>query len=248
MTQSTFIGALVVGLFATGATALAQEPVPEVEPAPGAAAPAQTAPAPAPSGAVGPRGAIELGLRIGYGYPVGNEGAVPGSNNTSLHDDISGLIPIWIDAGFRPNPNVYLGVFFQYAFAFVNNDQNPDCAQSGVSCSAKDLRLGLDAHYHFSPGESLDPWVGVGAGYEWLVLDESAGAVSVSETASGFEFVNLQIGGDFAVAPNVGIGPFFAFTLAEYSHLGGAIDTDLATKSIHGWMMGGVRGVFDLGL
>ena len=97
-----------------------------------------------------------------------------------------------------------------------------------MSCSAKDLRLGLNVHYHFSPGESFDPWVGLGAGYEWLVLDESAGGVSVSETASGFEFGNLQLGGDFAVAPNFGIGPFFTFTLAQYSHLGGAIDTDLA--------------------
>lgn len=130
----------------------------------------------------------------------------------------------------------------------MNSDQNPDCAQTGVSCSAADVRLGLNVHYHFSPGESFDPWVGVGAGYEWLVLDESAGAISVSETARGFEFANFQLGGDFSVAPSFGIGPFFAFTLAEYSHLGGTIEADLATKSIHGWVMGGVRGVFDIGL
>ena len=58
----------------------------------------------------------------------------------------------------------------------------------------------------------------------------------------------FQLGGDFSVAPNFAIGPFFAFTVAEYSHLGGTIDTDLATKSIHSWVMGGVRGVFDIGL
>ena len=50
------------------------------------------------------------------------------------------------------------------------------------------------------------------------------------------------------VAPNFGIGPFFTVTLAEYSHICGTIDADLATKSIHSWMMGGVRGVFDIGL
>jgi opacity protein-like surface antigen len=247
MMKSTFIGSLVVGLFAMCGTAVAQEPVPEVEPAPGAAAPAPAmAAAPAPSGAAGgSRGAIELGLRIGFGYPVGNEGAVAGSSNTSLHNDISGMIPVWIDAGFRANPNVYVGAFFQYGFAFVNNDQNPDCAQSGVSCSAKDLRLGVNVHYHFSPGQSFDPWVGVGAGYEWLTLDASVGSTSLSQTAGGFEFGNLQLGGDFAVAPNFGIGPFFAVTLAEYNHLS---DADLGTKSIHGWLMGGVRGVFDIGL
>jgi outer membrane protein W len=176
---------------------------------------------------------------------VGSEGAVAGASNNSLHDDISGMIPVWIDAGWRANPNVYVGLFFQYGFAFVNNDQNPDCAQSGVSCSAKDLRLGVNVHYHFSPGQSFDPWVGVGAGYEWLTLDASVGSTSLSQTAGGFEFGNLQLGGDFAVAPNFGIGPFFAVTLAEYNHLS---DADLGTKSIHGWLMGGVRGVFDIGL
>ncbi len=40
MIKSTFIGGLVLGLFATCATALAQEPVPEVAPDPSAAAPA----------------------------------------------------------------------------------------------------------------------------------------------------------------------------------------------------------------
>jgi len=250
MIKATLIGSLVLGFWATGATAIAQESVPEAEPAPSGAA---AAPAPAPSSgpngaAIGPRGAIELGLRLGFGYPVGNEGAVAGANNASLHDDISGMIPVWIDAGFRANPNVYVGVFFQYGFAFVNNNQNPDCAQSGVSCSAKDLRLGVNAHYHFSPGESFDPWVGVGVGYEWLALDISAGNISASATAGGFEFGNLQLGGDFAVAPNFGIGPFFTVTLAQYNHLSGATDADLATKSIHSWLIGGVRGVFDIGL
>src|SRR4051812_45264641 len=99
MIKSTLIGSLVLGLVATCATAVAQEPVPEGEPAPGAAAPAAaTAPAAAPNGAAtGSRGAIELGLRIGFGYPLGNEGAVAGSNNASLYDDVSGMIPLWID-------------------------------------------------------------------------------------------------------------------------------------------------------
>ncbi len=158
------------------------------------------------------------------------------------------MIPLWIDAGFRANPNFYVGIFFQYALAFVNSDQNQECAQAGVSCSAKDLRLGLDVHLHLSPGESFDPWLGVGTGYEWLLLDVSSGAVSLSETARGFEFANFQLGGDFSVAPSFSIGPFFTVTLAEYSHLAGPMDTDLATKAIHGWAMGGVRGVFDIGL
>ncbi len=62
-----------------------------MEPDPAAALPAPTpvptptpAPAPVPNGAVGPRGAIELGLRIGFGYPVGDEGAVAGSSTPAF--------------------------------------------------------------------------------------------------------------------------------------------------------------------
>ena len=99
-----------------------------------------------------------------------------------------------------------------------------------------------------APAESFDPWVGAGAGYEWLSFESSANGGSLSATAGGFEFGNLQLGGDFAVAPNFGIGPFFTITLAEYRHISGTFNDDLATKSIHSWLIGGVRGVFDIGL
>jgi hypothetical protein len=129
---------------------------------------------------------------------------------------------------------------------------------SGVDCSAHDIRVGLQGQYRFMPKESVNPWVGLGIGYEWLGGSISAntplGSVEGSFDVHGFEFLNLQGGADFKVADGVGIGPFLSFSLGEYTD-GSVAATgagtvsgsgELANKSLHEWLTLGVRGAFDL--
>jgi hypothetical protein len=222
---------LASGLLLIGTTALAQE-----------AAPAQS------------RGAIEIGLRLGVGFPLGHEGATAGTTDDKLSSDLKAIIPIAIDAGYRINPNVYVGALFQYGFGIVATDNNPTCSSgSGISCSGSDVRLGVDLHFHFAPGQSFDPWLGVGAGYEWLSLDASANGVDAGATATGFEFGNVQLGGDIAVAPNFAIGPFVSLSFGEFGDVsfnqgGSSMDMTITSKSFHEWLEFGVRGVYDIGL
>jgi outer membrane protein W len=229
MTHRLFNLMLGSGLFLIGTTALAQE----------------TAPAPG-------RGAIEIGLRLGVGFPLGHEGeTATDTTNDKLSSDLKAIIPIAIDAGYRINPNVYVGLLFQYGFGIANTDSAP--CNAGVSCSGSDLRLGIDLHFHFAPGQSFDPWLGVGAGYEWLFLDESEGGVDASGTATGFEFGNVQLGGDIPVAPNFAIGPFVGLSFGQYGNLsvsqgGNSMDMPVTSKSFHEWLDLGVRGVYDIGL
>jgi len=231
MTHRFFNVVLGSGLFLIGATALAQEA------------------APAPS-----RGAIEVGLRLGVGLPLGHEGQTAGdTTNDKLSDDLKAIIPIAIDVGYRINPKVYVGLLFQYGFGIVNTDETTGCSGTGVSCSGSDLRLGVDLHFHFAPGQSFDPWLGVGAGYEWLLLDASAAGTDVSATATGFEFGNVQLGGDIPVAPNFAIGPFVGLSFGQYGNLsvsqgGTSMDMSITSKSFHEWLELGVRGVYDIGL
>jgi len=205
-------------------------------------------------GGASDRGAVELGLRVGYGLPAGHEGETATDvSNASVSSDVSGIVPIIVDAGYRFVPNFYLGLSFQYAPGFVNSDQNPGCSQSGVSCSATDLRLGLNAHYHFAPGQSFDPWLGLGIGYEWMLISVDTGLGSADGTVSGFEFANFQLGGDVAVTPDFGLGPFLSVSLGEYSGIStsGAttsVDMDITNKSVHEWFLFGVRGVYDIKL
>ena len=188
---------------------------------------------------------VDLGLRLGYGIPLGSM-----AENVKLNDLVSGQVPIWVDAGYRFNPNIMAGLYFQYGFGFV-----PDsgCANgvAGISCSASDIRFGIQGQYRFMPENSVNPWLGIGFGYEWLDWSASAGGQSQSAGVHGFEFLHLQGGADFKVAESVGVGPFLDFSLGEYESGSadagglGSVSGDINRKALHEWLTLGVRAVFD---
>ncbi|SRR6266540_1682330 len=205
-----------------------------------------------------------FGIRTGYALPMGTEGRVVTgigvrdvTFSADLSSDTSGMIPIWLDAGYRINPNWYVGAFVQYGFVFINEDNHPECNQ--FSCSAHDIRFGVNLHYHFSPAASFDPWVGAGIGYETLTVKTSGSLLGVpfetSRDSKGFEFLDLQVGGDFRTSPHFGLGPFVSFSLGEYSSYsvttsgGGVTGTrtgDLTDTGLHEWLTIGLRGQFNL--
>jgi opacity protein-like surface antigen len=186
---------------------------------------------------------FEHGLRTGYGIAQGDA-----AKDAKMSDGIKGQVPIWLDVGYRINPNIYAGVYFSYGFAMLNKD---NFCKNGADCSASDMRFGVNAQYHIMPDQSFDPWVGIGIGYEIASAKISAGGADFKTTYSGLEFVNLQVGGDFKVAPNLAVGPFVALSVAQYSkastdpELPGA-NSDIQDKAIHEWLTIGLRGTFGL--
>src|SRR5262245_10183007 len=161
------------------------------------------APAASESDAGAKRG-IAFGLRLGYGYPLGNSGEA-----TKLSTSITGMVPIWIDAGYRISPHFYMGAFFQYGLGLP-----PDTPGCAGGCSVNDIRFGLNGHYHFTLSEKLQPWVGVGFGLENVTSSSESGvdnatvggAISGNAQLKGIEFLNLQGGLDIA-----GQTRFFSF-------------------------------------
>ncbi len=208
---------------------------------------------------------LALGLRVGYAIPMGKSGVVPAqdggvtdTSSGSLHDSIKGMVPIWLDAGYRINPALYVGAFFQYGFAFVNKDKNPTCSQ-GFSCSAHDIAFGANVHYHLLPDAQFDPWIGAGLGYELVTagLSGSFDGVSVdgSVTLKGFQFLILEAGGDIKATPDFAIGPFVNFALGELTSwsstaTGAGVSEnqsgDLQDTGLHEWLTLGVRGQYNL--
>jgi hypothetical protein len=192
---------------------------------------------------------FELGLRSGYGLPIGD--AV---QNGKMSDLISGMIPFWADVGYRIDPNWYVGGFYQFGLGFVPTSlSTAGCNVTGVSCSIMEHRFGLNVHYHFLPDQNLDPWVGIGAGYEIYRLSASAQGLTASASFSGFEFGNAQLGLDYKVSRAFGIGPFVMITIAQYSNAsasvaGQDIPVPAFNKTIHEWLIFGLRGVFDFGV
>jgi len=214
---------------------------------------------------------LALGLRLGYAMPMGKAGAIPpasgGTADTSdddVHDAVKGMIPIWLDVGYRINPALYVGAFFQYGFGLVNKD-SADAAicNQGGSCSAHDISFGANLHYHLLPDGPIDPWLGAGLGYEFLTASESGTAtilnqrvnIDGSATLKGFQFLVLEAGGDFKATPALAVGPFVNFALGKYttwssdSTVNGSSasrDGDLQDTGLHEWLTFGLRGQYNL--
>jgi hypothetical protein len=209
---------------------------------------------------------FELGARLGYGVPMGK---AEDEADGDLSDGISGMIPLQLDVGYRVIPELSLGGYVMYGFGFTGDDISDACENAddvvGVtaSCSTHDVRLGIQAQFHFLPRKKRDPWRGGGAGYEWLTfgVDISGGGseVEVSATAKGFEFVNLQGGLDFKAARGLALGPFLSFSIGQYGETSSSCSGnactgfdspssgDIENKALHQWLLLGIRGTFVVG-
>jgi hypothetical protein len=197
---------------------------------------------------------FEGGLRTGYGVPLGKlTGAEDlAGDEDELSEGIAGIIPFWIDAGFRIDPNLFVGGYFQYAPGFIGSTLDRPCDIDSVDCTTSSMRVGAQIHFHVAPTSPANPWIGYGLGYEWYRFKAEGPGGEIGFTASGFEFANFQAGLDFMPSPNFYIGPFVSFSLGQYDSLdvdcsgggcvalpaGGSIDE----KALHEWFVFGLRG------
>ena len=233
-------------LLGVAATANAQNS-PEVAPSPPAggappaaaeaapAAPAATAAA-APAAMVTDHPGVSLSARLAYAVPMGSA-----AQNLDLSSGVSGGLPIVIEGAYRFNRNISAGLYGQYGYMLAKN------CPAGVSCSDSDYRIGVEGIYNLRLGSTIDPWVGLGVGYEWLSTSASAGGMSMSETFSGFELATLSAGGDFAAASQVAVGPFISFSIGKYGSASvNGTSGDIANTAYHQWLQLGVRGTFNL--
>jgi hypothetical protein len=190
---------------------------------------------------------IELGARLGYGLPLGDvdtHDSLSGAVGDPLGQTIGGMVPIWIDAGYRFAPRWVAGLFFVYAPGWLGGGLHGAC-DSASDCSVFDMRAGVELQYHLAPQERWDPWLGAGLGYEWLHIGFSQRSSPL--WASGFELVNLQAGLDGAVGTRVRLGPFAAATAAVYSWNDSLPSSNtFGGQAMHGWVVLGIRGVIDL--
>jgi len=182
---------------------------------------------------------FEAALRVGIGVPFGAAYQSGAGSDQSLSEIDSFTIPIQLDLGVRLGGSWFLGGYFSYGFAGSNTTTS--CSTSG-DCSPSTLRVGGQVHWHPLGSASIDPWIGIGSGYEKLSVSSSSGTA----TLSGWEFANLQLGVDFALGSLFRIGPWVSFSIGQYgsasgSTSGGGVTIDLQNKTIHQWLMGGVR-------
>jgi len=201
------------------------------------------------------RGAIQVGLRLGYGVPFGQFGqASPGEFNMftgEVSRFMAGQIPIGLDAGYLITPHVYVGLSFQYGFGLDGSTTKDSCGLPEESCLLRDTTLGVGAQFHLNPSASFDPWVGLGGGYEWFDYIVPEG-VRTTWSVSGFQYLNLQLGGDVRLTSNFAAGPFVSFSAGQYATVKLTTEStatgDYVNKAFHEWLLFGVRGVYNIRL
>jgi hypothetical protein len=208
---------------------------------------------------------LHLGLRTGFGLPLGHYAAirtVASFRNTdvnALSDDTYGAIPIWLDVGYRWSAHWMFGVYAMAGLVLPKTAETSDPlgggCPDGLECSAFGVRLGLQAQYRFAPGESLDPWLGLGIGYEWIWSDLEGEVFSIPVDASndyaGPDLAHVQGGLDIRVSDSASLGPFLSLSAMRYTSCtatisGDTVDCELDEQSWHGWLMLGVRGALEL--
>lgn len=178
-----------------------------------------------------------LDLKMAYAIPTGN--VVSGS---ALSDGVSGGLPFEVAGRYAFTPNVSAGLYFQWGPGFVKSGACP----AGATCSASNMRLGLEAAYAFMPDGGFNPWVSVGTGWEWLFLNDSSSR-SGTGTLSGWEYFNVQVGVDFPLSKLFSLGPYVGYFGGSYTTLsanGNSESVPSGFRAFHGWFQIGAKGTF----
>jgi hypothetical protein len=180
-------------------------------------------------------GGFTSAIRTGVSLPFARIASGPGNEMTNA---FAHEIPILVETGYRPTPHLLIGAYFGMAFGGVAGDLEHVCS----GCSARTTRLGLEGMYFFLPAERLNPWLGLGLGYEWTtVFDDS------SVELSGPEYVHLLAGFDVRATGMIGFGPYVDVALGVYTDSFSPARTsteNVSGRTVHGWATGGVRIVF----
>lgn len=189
----------------------------------------------------GPEG-LEFGARAGWAVPLGK--FVDSQNQSAdLSETVAGLVAGEVGFGYRI-PRLYVGLAGGAGIGVLPKDA---CTDAKLSCSAADLKFKIEGQFHILPAAKLDPWLGLGIGYEAFLFSETFGSAKNSGAFGGFQFLSLSAGADYRVSDLIAVGPVIDFGMGSYSvasvnsrHIG-----DFET-ALHEWFFIGGRIVFDV--
>ena len=188
----------------------------------------------APEKTSGLYNALEIGIAAGYSQGVGNVG----SGVPSLTDSGGPGTSLELDVGWRIDPHFLVGVYGSGAW-FSTGDA-PGNAFNNWSATA-----GVQGNYHFLPGESFDPWVGLGTGWRGYWVNRPEGR----DSRHGLDLARVQVGVDVPVASGIAVSPFIGATATLFLSQQLAPESsfsDIQDRKVNVFLNAGVMGRFDL--
>jgi hypothetical protein len=206
---------------------------------------------------VGPDQGLYLSGRAGYGVPSGNlsDDFVAGALlDPALDAFVDGKVALWLEVGYRFDPRVRAGFFLELAPTTL---VSLSCFRS--ECDASDIRFGIDVQFHFGPGRTVDPWLGLGVGIEYLSANtgEDVDGNGIADrdaefTYAGFELPLVEGGLELRVSPRFSLGPYLALSFAQFTSVAierpGERDrrATIENRAAHAWLQLGLKGTLDL--
>lgn len=187
----------------------------------------------------------ELGLRLGLTTGSGEFEA-----NRSLHHNVTGMLPLWVDAGYRFYDRWFVGVFWQYGLGLSSATSKAEC----TTCVHSSIKYGIQVNYSFLTTQSTRVWSGLGVGHQsFETVDEET---KRGTAFAGWEPISVHLGSSWRPTDGVELGPFFSWS---YSTMGSKSnvcyepdrarcpaeeETSLPNASHIWWSTFGIRAVF----
>jgi len=217
----------------------------------GAPSPAGMAPYPSPPG--GPEGdappegsvaslemvpMLQVGVSMGLAIPLGSLDA----SGLGLGSVVSPQLTFTFEGSIRPIVELELGLYLLFGGGTAYGPLNSYCLAAGGSCDAFDMSLGFFPRWSFLPRGSINPWVMVSGGFEWLSIS--------NEFHDSFDYTGWQVGAA------VGLDLRFASRFSTSFQLGtrwgqftslsvsGLLPNIGFAPATHGWIDLSVRGNF----
>ncbi len=192
-----------------------------------------------------PAGSFQLGGRVGYALPAGS---VTGVESDSLSSSFGGQLSFLVDLGYKLDEHILIGAYAS-GKAGLAGGTSTDCELPENRCSSAAVHLGLQVQYHVRPAETLNPWVGFGAGWEFAGQTVTLATPQAEKglTVHGPEIARLMGGLDYRASKLGGFGPYADLALGTYVRKTVTRDgVELSSESVdevalHAWLTLGLR-------
>ena len=184
-----------------------------------------------------------------------------------LSNEAGGLVPLSLEVGARFAHLIFVGVGGSWGPGRLGDDVTASfmCFHSdeaGQPCDVSSWSLGLAVALHPVPDDVIDPWISVGAGYEWLRFtgaliipastdpDSQPGRAESHITLSGWRLLEARVGADFLVTAPLAMGAFGSFVLGRFDREDAYCESPysctgrpVGERTFHEWLGFGIRAV-----
>jgi hypothetical protein len=194
------------------------------------------------------RTTFEAGFRAGVGFPLGNL-----SSGKKLTDWVTLALPLTFELGARIFGKYEIAAMGQYAIGAVDSTTGSGCYTGNNACSASIGQIGVEFLYHPLGLAAVDPFIGVGVGYEWLVVRATVEGRNYDQALGGFNWAILQGGVDLSLGKGFRVGPYGLVSLGQYQSSNFTVptpsgpqsgSTSIANPAVHLWLSVGLRLLF----